>query len=135
LVIEDDLGLGELYTRVLDDEGVQAVISRTGHDAVQLVEQHEPRLVILDLMLPGMYGTSVASALQAKWRKLPIIMISALPNMTVAQDAWASRAFAYLTKPFELGDFSAAVRKALNVPACGQRLPDALQADRPPSAA
>jgi DNA-binding response OmpR family regulator len=114
LVIEDDPTLAEFFEVVLHGEGLSPVVSSTGSDAVRLATRHQTKLVVLDLMLPGLYGTAVADALKAKWPKLPIIVVSAQGAMTVAQDAWRARAFAYFTKPFEMTDFIAAVRNALS---------------------
>jgi DNA-binding response OmpR family regulator len=123
LVIEDDPSTIHFYRHVLRAEGFEVVVSRSGHDDVALCEQHNPTVVIADLMLPGLYGTSVIGAVKARWRQLPVIVVSSLPECTVAQDAWQARAFAYLTKPFRLEELLATVHRAVARPAPPRRIP------------
>jgi len=77
------------------------------------VERALPRLVILDLGLPGLYGTSLAITLRAEFPGLPFIVVSALQADAVAQDAWSIGAAAYLTKPFDCDELLATVRRVL----------------------
>jgi DNA-binding response OmpR family regulator len=113
LVVEDDDPIAELVESVLTEEGLTVVRSRTGHEAMQASERFRPDIVLLDLGLPGVYGTSIASALKARWRDLPILVVSALSDETVARDAAECGAAAYLTKPFELEQLTEAVRRLL----------------------
>ncbi len=117
LVIEDDDPIAVLFETVLKDEGFEVVRSRTGHEAMELAEQWAPDLVLLDLGLPGIYGTSIASALKARWRELPILVVSALSAATVSQDAADCGATAYLTKPFELEQLTEVVRSLVGTTA------------------
>ena len=102
MVVEDDEAIARLIQAVLADiDGANVEMCRTGHEALARAADVQPDLVLLDLGLPGLYGTSVALALRQTNRHLPIIVISALPGHTVAEDAWTIQAQAYLTKPFE----------------------------------
>ena len=101
LVIEDDEAIALLIQTILQEAGLMVDTARTGHEALELAAATTPDLVVLDLGLPGLYGTSVAVALRQAYRKLPIIVVSALPDRTVAEDAWGIQAQGYLTKPFE----------------------------------
>lgn len=135
LVIEDDAGIVELFEHLLREEGLRAVISRSGHNALELAERHRPSLVLLDLGLPGIYGTSVAIALKTRFPGLPIIVVSALRDQTVAQDAWVSGAFAYFTKPFDIEQFLGTVRRALRERPMVPPPMRAWPADQPPRTA
>ena len=90
-----------MSTILTEDEDIVVKMARSGHEAMELAARLERNLVVLDLGLPGLYGTSVGMALRQTYRKLPIIVVSALPDHTVAEDAWAIHAQGYLTKPFE----------------------------------
>jgi len=113
LVVEDDEAIAQLISQILAEEDVRVETARTGHEAMELARASQPDLVVLDLGLPGLYGTSVATALRQAYRKLPIIVVSALPPHTVSEDAWAIQAQAYLTKPFEPDHLQELVRRYL----------------------
>lgn len=101
LVVEDDQCIGQLLVDVLAECGLPARVARTGHQALIEADAEQPSLVLLDLGLPGLYGTSVAVILRRHWPKLPIIIMSALSVQAVSRDAWSIGAAAYFTKPFD----------------------------------
>ncbi|HEU0168590.1 MAG TPA: response regulator [Chloroflexota bacterium] len=116
MVVEDDEAIARLiHTVIAEIPGAQVETCRTGHEALTRAAMVQPDLVLLDLGLPGLYGTSVALALRQANRQLPIIVISALPGHTVAEDAWTIQAQAYLTKPFEPQALQELVRRYLQL--------------------
>lgn len=116
MVVEDDEAIARLIHEVISEiPNARVEMCRTGHEALARAPEIQPDLVLLDLGLPGLYGTSVAVALRRTNRQLPIIVISALPGHTVAEDAWTIQAQAYLTKPFEPQALHDLVRQHLEV--------------------
>ena len=101
LVVEDNQALATMLRALLEQEGFAVDVARTGHQALELAAQRAPAAAIVDIGLPGLTGTSVATALRCGRRNLPLIVLSALPPRTVAEAARACGAVACFTKPFE----------------------------------
>lgn len=115
LVVEDDPAISSLMQAVLRDAGATIDVATDGPAALTIASDQQPDLVILDLGLPNMYGTAVAEQLRQQLGSVPILVVSALPASAVAADAWQIGAFTYITKPFELDAFSAAVQRGLAI--------------------
>ena len=112
LVVEDDPSTGHLIAQVLASAGYEPLHAREGGEALRLIREREPRLVILDLALPGLDGCSFLLSLRAdeRTKRLPVIVVSA---NTDSLTAFERRAVArVLPKPFDLEALVAAVRGA-----------------------
>ncbi|MBP1625622.1 MAG: Cache sensor hybrid histidine kinase [Holophagaceae bacterium] len=79
LVVEDDLATQEVLNRILTDSGWESRRALNGMEALELIQFERPRLIILDLMLPGMDGFQLLTELQnhMDWREIPIIVLTA----------------------------------------------------------
>jgi CheY-like chemotaxis protein len=102
LVIDDDPSIRDVVAAALDDEGYTVLSAANGAEALEVLEQIVPVLVLLDMRMPVMDGWSFARVLRERGIRLPVIV------MTAAQDArqWAEEvgASAYVAKPFDLGE-------------------------------
>jgi DNA-binding response OmpR family regulator len=121
LVVDDDAKTVELVKLYLNRDGYKVLVAYNGNEALRLAKEVRPDLIVLDLMLPGMDGLEVCSALRAE-SDVPIIMLTA---KTAEQDRLLGLdlgADDYVTKPFSPKELAARVRAVL------RRLPeDALQ--------
>lgn len=81
LLIEDDVKLTELLDIYLSRNGYQVAIGHTGHDAQRLIEEVNPDLLILDLMLPGMDGLSICRAVRASFHGKILILTASDDDM------------------------------------------------------
>ncbi|RKN85439.1 response regulator [Paenibacillus ginsengarvi] len=86
LVIEDDEATSELMTRLLQKEGYVVTQARNGRLALECVAQAEPKLILLDLMMPEMDGFQFVEELRKKeaWNDIPIVVVTA-KSVTVAE--------------------------------------------------
>ena len=112
LVVDDDAGIRELLSQYLVEQcfGVSAVEDGVAMDA--WLAENSTDLVILDLMLPGEDGLSLARRLQSDYR-LPIIMVSARGDEVDRIVGLEVGADDYLAKPFNLRELLARVRAVL----------------------
>lgn len=98
--MDDDPGSRELMGRFLRKEGFRLVPAENGDEAVRLAKQLRPRVITLDVMMPGMDGWAVLGALKAdpEVADIPVIMVSVVENKNLA---FALGATDYLTKPID----------------------------------
>jgi signal transduction histidine kinase/CheY-like chemotaxis protein len=79
LVADDDPGILDLHCRLVKQIGCQAITARNGREALDVIKQTRPDLILLDLMMPEMDGFAVIEALQAHetTRNIPVIVLTA----------------------------------------------------------
>jgi len=104
LVVEDETDLAELVAFNLSKAGYRTQTASDGRTAVQRIAAQIPDLVLLDLMLPGLTGTEIASRLRTDpaTAKLPIIMLTAKADEVDQLVGLAVGADDYITKPFSM---------------------------------
>jgi response regulator NasT len=114
VVIAEDEAIVRLDLReLLADEGYE-VVGETGRgdEAVDLVRQHRPDLVILDIKMPGMDGLTAAHAINAE-RKTAVLILTAFSQRDLIEQARDAGALAYLVKPFQKEELLPAIEVAL----------------------
>jgi CheY-like chemotaxis protein len=115
LVVEDDEDIAALAAAVLVEElGLDVARARTGQRALELAAAHPPRLVLLDLSLPGISGLEVCRQLKAApaTRGVPIVILTAMaPVGGLGSAARAAGSDDWLSKPFALDDLLAVARR------------------------
>ena len=118
LVVDDEPDIRKLVRRVLEEHGYRVREASRGHEALALLKEQPPDLVILDAMLPEVHGFDIAKRMKgsARYGNTPIVMISAVyRGWRFAEDLKASYGVdAYLEKPFKMSDLVAAVEQALS---------------------
>lgn len=112
LVVDDEPDIVEFLTTVLQDEGYETEAARDGVEAIERLEQSQPQLMILDLMMPRMTGVEVLDALRANARlhRPTVIVLSAKSTHQDIVDALERGADDFIPKPFDLEDLLLRVR-------------------------
>ncbi|MEV8508414.1 response regulator transcription factor [Actinoplanes sp. NPDC051475] len=101
LVVDDDPGIRSLLTDVLEMEDYEVTVAVDGLAALQAVETVGPDFVILDVMMPGLDGFAVLSAIRAlDGEPVPVLMLTAAAEPGTNTRAWADGVDYYLAKPF-----------------------------------
>src|SRR5436190_12914159 len=113
LVVDDDMELSDGLRAVLENQGYRVLQARDGQQGKQLVYQHHPDLVILDMMMPRMGGYPVLEHFRGKADAPPIIMITA--NEGSRHKAYAEwlGVVDYIRKPFAMERLLEAVHRGL----------------------
>lgn len=113
LIVEDEPKIADFLRRGLTFEGYQVRVAYTGEEALAMVRDTPPDLVVLDLMLPGIDGMEVCRRLRKNHPDLPILMLTArdaIPDRVAGLDAGADD---YLVKPFAFDELLARLRALL----------------------
>ena len=114
LIVEDEQHLADGLRFNLEAEGYDVELADTGEAAlVRLERRPAVDVVVLDVMLPGMNGFSVATELRQRGRYVPILMLTARGRAEDVLQGFAAGADDYLPKPFELAILLARVRGLL----------------------
>ena len=116
LIVEDEQDLAGLIKHTLERSGqAQAEIVRSGDEALKMIADQLPDLIILDLNLPVLSGTEVCRILRARpeTANLPVIMLTARTGEADRVAGLDLGADDYVTKPFSLRELSARVRAVL----------------------
>ncbi|MGB8003898.1 MAG: response regulator transcription factor [Gaiellaceae bacterium] len=112
VVIEDDQAIGALVLAYLEQAGFDVVCETTGENGLEAVEQHDPRVVVLDLALPDLDGLEVCRRLRAS-RRVPILILTARDEEVDRIVGLELGADDYMTKPFSPRELVARVRAIL----------------------
>jgi DNA-binding response OmpR family regulator len=102
LIVDDEEGVRSLVRMTLESDQYEILEARRGDDALRLVREHMPDLVLLDVMLPDISGVEVCRTLKADDRTKPvtILMLTARAQNADLEEAEDAGANGYFTKPF-----------------------------------
>jgi signal transduction histidine kinase/DNA-binding response OmpR family regulator len=110
LVIDDDPTVHDLMQRFLSKEGVRVATAAGGEEGLRLAKTLRPAAITLDMLMPGMDGWAVLTALKADpdLADIPVIMLTIVDDKTMGYTLGASD---YLTKPIDWDRLTAVLRK------------------------
>lgn len=104
-IIDDDVYIGNMLEEVLRGKGYNVLRAYSGTEAILLLSQNKPDLVLLDLMLPGLSGEEVLPKIQG----IPVIVVSAKVDVQDKVDLLLGGAADYITKPFDTNELLARI--------------------------
>jgi DNA-binding response OmpR family regulator len=113
LIVDDDMELSDGLRAVLEKQGFRVLQARDGQQGKQVVYQHRPDLVILDMMMPRMGGYPVLEHFRGKPDAPPIIMITANEGSRHKAYAEYLGVVDYIRKPFAIERLLEAVHRGL----------------------
>jgi two-component system nitrogen regulation response regulator NtrX len=102
LVVDDEEGIRETLSGIFEDEGCVIVTANSGEDALKLLKEQNPDLILLDIWLPGIDGIKTLEEIKTLRPDLPVIMISGHGNIELAVKATRLGAYDFLEKPLSL---------------------------------
>lgn len=114
LVIEDDMDICSFISALLKSAGYGVIIATTGAEGISMAASHAPDLILLDLGLPDMDGTSVLKKIY-KWGIMPVIIVSARQEEEDIVNALDLGAYDYIKKPFGNSELLARIRSSLRL--------------------
>ena len=124
LIVDDEPHVRKLLKILLENQGYQTLAASSGEEALVMVEEQPPDLILLDIMMPGMDGFDVARQLKTNkaTSNIPIIMLSALGEHSARICGLEAGAEDFLSKPVESAELWLRVRNLLRLKAFGDYL-------------
>ncbi len=110
LIIDDEPQVCEILVKYLEHIGYNTVTANNCNEVVLYFDKETPDIVFLDIFLPEVDGIRILRLLRKLEPKLPIVMISGLATVEMAQSTLEYGAFDYITKPFDYNRISDVLR-------------------------
>ncbi|HEY0463865.1 MAG TPA: response regulator [Polyangiaceae bacterium] len=118
LIIDDEAEIRKMLSRLLSHKGHRVLEAERGHQALRMVKEYAPDLIVLDAMLPEVHGFEIARRIKGSQRygQIPIIMVSAVyRGWRYAEDLKQTCGVDYfIEKPFKIAEVLAAVDACLS---------------------
>jgi two-component system cell cycle response regulator DivK len=113
LVVEDNERNMRLFCAVLEASGYRTLQATTGERAVQLAIEHAPDLVLMDIQLPGIDGLEALDRLRTddRFASVPVVALTAQAMEGDRERFLAAGFDGYLSKPVDIADFVATVKR------------------------
>lgn len=113
LIVDDDAGVLKMLGTFLGRKGFMVHSAESGKDALRILAQNPPELILLDVNMPEMDGITTLKKIREVNAKIPVIMITGLQEENIAREAVSLGAYAYVVKPFDLNYLAMTVSTAL----------------------
>jgi CheY-like chemotaxis protein len=118
LIVDDEAEIRKMLSRLLSSKGHRVLEAERGHQALRMVKEHAPDLIVLDAMLPEVHGFEIARRIKGSRRygHIPIIMVSAVyRGWRYAEDLKQSCGVDhFIEKPFKIADVVQIVEECLS---------------------
>lgn len=113
LVVEDDPEIRTALERILKYEGYTVLLANDGAQGLEMVKEHDPDLLVLDVNMPFVNGLDVCRQMRSKGDKTPILMLTAREESADRVAGLDAGADDYVAKPFDLPELLARIRALL----------------------
>lgn len=113
LIVDDQSGIRMLLTEVLEAGGYISLQAANGAQALSVLEQNQPDLVLLDMKIPGMNGIDVLKQINERRQPPKVLVMSAYGEMDLMTEALNNGACNYISKPFDINDVMALIKETL----------------------
>jgi two-component system, response regulator, stage 0 sporulation protein F len=115
LIVDDQFGIRILLNEVFQKEGYQTFQAANGIQALDIVTNHAPDLVLLDMKIPGMDGIEILKRMKKLNPDIRVIIMTAYGELDMIQEAKDLGALTHFAKPFDIDDMRKAVRQYLPI--------------------
>lgn len=117
LVVDDSVTVRKVTSRFLERQGITAVVAKDGIDAIEILQELTPDLILLDIEMPRMDGFEVATQVRfnQRLRNIPIIMITSRTGEKHRERAFEIGVNDYMGKPFQEKELLRNIQNLLNI--------------------
>lgn len=115
LIVDDQFGIRILLNEVMMREGYETYQAANGLQALEIVQNHAPDLILLDMKIPGMDGIEILKRVKKIDPDIRVIIMTAYGELDMIQEAKELGAITHFAKPFDIDDIRKAVRDYLPI--------------------
>jgi CheY-like chemotaxis protein len=116
LIVDADQETRKTLRLVLEDQNFQVTTAEGGTEALQLMSQNTPDIVLLDLMMAGLDGPSTLKEIRMNWELIPLIVYTGSPDGDLMRQAMKYSPFTLLAKPCPPKQFVETIRRMCHTP-------------------
>jgi signal transduction histidine kinase/DNA-binding response OmpR family regulator len=113
LVVDDEPSVVDVFREFLSSEGYQLSVAASGEEALRIIPELKPDIVLTDINLPGLSGLEVMRFAKSVDSEVAVIVVTGYASAATAIDALRQGAYDYVTKPFDLDDVNQIVTRAI----------------------
>src|SRR5687768_6247704 len=114
LIVDDELGMRQFLTHLLQREGHTVRLAENGSEAMAQIREQAPDLIISDIRMPDMNGVDLLRAAKELLPEVEVIMMTAFANVDTAREAFLLGAYDFVQKPFDNDLLKETVTRALD---------------------
>ncbi len=115
LIAEDEPLVALALQKQLKNDGYETTIACDGREALSLLENYEPNLIITDILMPFTSGLELIGIVKSNQKYIPILVLSALGQESIVMEAFQLGADDFLTKPFNPAELSMRAKRLLKI--------------------
>jgi len=113
LIVDDEAHVRSMVGSTLERRGYEVQLASSGREALEMLAMNEYDLVLTDIVMQDLNGIALLERIHAQHPNLPVVMVTAIHDISVAIDAMRRGAYDYLLKPFERDHLMNTVERAL----------------------
>ncbi|HWE84012.1 MAG TPA: HD domain-containing phosphohydrolase [Terracidiphilus sp.] len=113
LIVDDESHVRSMMGATLEHHGYEVLLAESGREAAGILERQRVDLVLTDIVMQDGNGLALLERIRGEYPGLPVVMVSAIHDISVAIDSMRRGAYDYLLKPFEREHLVATVLRAL----------------------
>ena len=102
LVVDDEIETCNLLSEFLTRKKYEVNVATSGQEAISKIESDKPKVVLLDIRMPGMDGMEVLRRIKERHKDIAVIMITAVKDEAIGKKSLKLGAYDYITKPLDL---------------------------------
>ncbi|HZP04104.1 MAG TPA: HD domain-containing phosphohydrolase [Terracidiphilus sp.] len=114
LVVDDETHVRAMMGSTLERQGYEVVLASSGREALESLELNSFDLVLTDIVMQDVNGIALLERIHTQYPNLPVVMVTAIHDISVAIDSMRRGAYDYLLKPFEREHLLNTVRRAMD---------------------
>ncbi len=111
LVVDDERGFCDVVTVILESQGYQVHMAHHANDALDMLDEATPDLILTDMMMPEIDGVGLIKRLRETpaWAEIPVVVVSAYTEPEIQENAFAAGATGFISKPFSASELRSTV--------------------------
>ncbi len=117
LIVDDHTGVRQMMSEILTMNGLRVKTAENGKDAIKFATEEKPKLILLDLRMPGLSGLETLAILNRRIQGLTVVIVGAYTERTMLDDAISNGLVEYfLIKPFDFEQFLGTIFNLMGTP-------------------